>query len=339
MTGSLPAMVAAAALETSQALGSPIAWGFVAAALIFGGIFFMVAIVKAFTRQTTGWIVAAVVSGIIALIGLFGAISLSAKAATKLVKAKREEGLRKKRMASADGKVRLEVPGTWKEMPELNEDASIRAGDEIRNQYVIVIRNPKMDFDATLSEFEDSASGIMMANLQKVETAEPEEIHIGELPAIRRRFTAVTRNVRLVYYSTAVETSKAFYQVLIWTLPSRETEAKEVFDGIINSFTSDEGPPVPGNMGREPKMEAGDIHGRIRRIVVEQLGLKPDLVTPEARLVEDLGADSLDFVELVMATEEEFGISIPDEEAEKIRTIGELLRYIEAQTAAPAEKE
>ena len=69
---------------------------------------------------------------------------------------------------------------------------------------------------------------------------------------------------------------------------------------------------------------------RIKKIVVDQLGVKPDQVTPEAKFIEDLGADSLDTVELVMALEEEFGNEIPDEEAEKLTTVGDVIQYIEA---------
>jgi acyl carrier protein len=64
-------------------------------------------------------------------------------------------------------------------------------------------------------------------------------------------------------------------------------------------------------------------------IVTEQLGLDPKTVKPESRFVEDLGADSLDTVELVMATEEEFDVAIPDEVAEKLRTVGDLVRWLE----------
>ena len=69
---------------------------------------------------------------------------------------------------------------------------------------------------------------------------------------------------------------------------------------------------------------------RIKKIVVDQLGVKPDQITPEAKFIEDLGADSLDTVELVMALEEEFGNEIPDEEAEKLTTVGDVIQYIEA---------
>lgn len=75
---------------------------------------------------------------------------------------------------------------------------------------------------------------------------------------------------------------------------------------------------------------------KVRSIIAEQLGVKPEEVTPQAKFIDDLGADSLDTVELVMALEEEFGIEIPDEEAEKLVTVGDAMKYIEdkAQTKA-----
>ncbi len=72
---------------------------------------------------------------------------------------------------------------------------------------------------------------------------------------------------------------------------------------------------------------------KIKKIIVDELGVDPSQVTPEASFVDDLGADSLAVVELVMAFEKEFGISIPDEDAEKIRTVGDAVKYIEEKTA------
>ena len=72
------------------------------------------------------------------------------------------------------------------------------------------------------------------------------------------------------------------------------------------------------------------IEERVRKIVVEQLGVKEDEVTADASFVDDLGADSLDTVELVMALEEEFETEIPDEEAEKITTVKEAVDYVNA---------
>jgi acyl carrier protein len=71
------------------------------------------------------------------------------------------------------------------------------------------------------------------------------------------------------------------------------------------------------------------IADKVKEIVVQQLGVSPDQVTPEAKFIEDLGADSLDQVELVMALEEEFGADIPDEDAEKLTNVGDAIKYIE----------
>jgi acyl carrier protein len=72
------------------------------------------------------------------------------------------------------------------------------------------------------------------------------------------------------------------------------------------------------------------IEKRVKEIIVEQLGVNESEVTPEAKFVDDLGADSLDLVELVMALEEEYNIEISDEEAEKILTVGDAIEYIQA---------
>jgi acyl carrier protein len=71
-----------------------------------------------------------------------------------------------------------------------------------------------------------------------------------------------------------------------------------------------------------------DVEAKVKEIIIQQLGVDADKVTPEASFVDDLGADSLDVVELVMAFEEEFDLEIPDEEAEKITTVGDAIAYI-----------
>ncbi len=70
------------------------------------------------------------------------------------------------------------------------------------------------------------------------------------------------------------------------------------------------------------------LEDKVREIIVEQLGVNAEQVTPEASFIEDLGADSLDTVELVMAFEEEFGAEIPDEDAEKLQTVGAVIAYL-----------
>src|SRR5439155_9096486 len=82
------------------------------------------------------------------------------------------------------------------------------------------------------------------------------------------------------------------------------------------------------------KTSMSSVDERVKSIIVEQLGVDADEVTPEASFVEDLGADSLDTVELIMAFEEEFGVEISDDEAEKIRKVKDAVEYIEKRAKA-----
>ena len=77
-----------------------------------------------------------------------------------------------------------------------------------------------------------------------------------------------------------------------------------------------------------------NIDERVKDLVVEQLGVSQDQVSPQASFIDDLGADSLDTVELVMAFEEEFGIDIPDEDAEKMATVNDAIKYLEENSKA-----
>jgi acyl carrier protein len=75
-------------------------------------------------------------------------------------------------------------------------------------------------------------------------------------------------------------------------------------------------------------MMADNVEAKVKEIIVNELGVEPEKVTDDASFVEDLGADSLDTVELVMAFEEAFDIEIPDEDAEKLQTVGDAMRYL-----------
>ncbi len=76
---------------------------------------------------------------------------------------------------------------------------------------------------------------------------------------------------------------------------------------------------------------ADSAEAKVKEIIINELGVDPEKVTSEASFVEDLGADSLDTVELVMAFEEEFGVDIPDEDAEQMRTVGDAISYLQKQ--------
>ena len=87
------------------------------------------------------------------------------------------------------------------------------------------------------------------------------------------------------------------------------------------------------NTNRTNFMAEKPIEEKVKDIIVEQLGVNPEQVTPQASFIEDLGADSLDIVELVMAFEEEFGVEVPDEDAEKLQTVGDVIKYIEDKSS------
>jgi acyl carrier protein len=74
------------------------------------------------------------------------------------------------------------------------------------------------------------------------------------------------------------------------------------------------------------------VENRVKSIIADQLGISEEQIKPESKFIEDLGADSLDIVELIMAMEEEFQTEIPDEEAEKIRTVGDAISYVQSHS-------
>ena len=104
----------------------------------------------------------------------------------------------------------------------------------------------------------------------------------------------------------------------------------------IPLFASSRGLFYPSPRPRKTEqnfMSDKPIEEKVKDIIVEQLGVNPEQVTPQASFIEDLGADSIDIVELVMAFEEEFNVEVPDEDAEKLQTVGDVTKYIEEKQA------
>jgi acyl carrier protein len=315
--------------EAGQAVGRFAAYAVVGLLSLGCGIFFIIALIKAITKKTRGWITATVISGVLALFGVVGLIGVAANSMVKMAKeaAKTAKG-KKKTMASKDDRYQLEVPANWRDMPELHQEAEVRAGNTILEQYVIVLENPKSDFVGTLADFDELMIEQMKGNVTDGEVSGPEVRSTGTYPAIHRRLAGTVNKLGIVYHLSSVETDTAFYQVLMWTTKSRESAAAPVFRDVVESFFSKDGPPKPKLP--QPSATAG-THDRVVWLVAEQLGLEPEKVKAESRFIEHLGADSLDTVELVMLMEEEFYVSVPDEVAAKLLTVGDLVRWLEKQ--------
>jgi len=318
------------AFEAGEAFGRVFLASLLILAFLGGGIFFIVALVKAFKRKTPGWIVAAVISGIVAMIGLVGSIGLAAQGVAKGVLAMKAEAGKKKRITAKGGGYGLEVPGDWKEMPELNEVAGVVAGQVFREQYVMVIENSKADFVGSLAEFDEQSTSLLAGNLTGSDISKREARNIGSYSAMQGRITGRMENVSLVYQCVSVETEHAYYQILAWTLPSREATARPVFEEIFDSFSVDGSVAVSGDQP-EGKPAAGDTREMVTAIIGELLDIPLSRIKPGDRFAEDLGADSLDSVELVMAVEDEFHITITDETAAGLKTVDDLVTQVERQ--------
>jgi len=316
-------MEPSSAYEAGQSIGRTIVYVVIGLSVLGGGIFFIIALIKAITKKTKGWIIGAVVSALLAMFGVVGLIGMAASTIAKLAKTASEK---KKTVASKDGRIRIEVPATWREMPDLHEDAQVQAGNAFLEQYGMVLEDLKSDYAGSLQEFDALVIGQMKEKMVGCEVSEPESRPIGSYPALHRRLTGTIDNIRVVYHVACVETDAGFYQIMRWTTPSRESSAEPFFREIADSFTSSDGPRGP----KPPRLAVNaSAHERVVSIVTEQLGIDPKTVKPESRFIEDLGADSLDTVELVMAVEEEFDVSIPDGVAEKLRTVRDLVSWLE----------
>ena len=116
------------------------------------------------------------------------------------------------------------------------------------------------------------------------------------------------------------------------TAAMRTKSAPKICNENANSLlpTWRTGPKAGARFANHLKfMSEKSIAEKVKDIIVEQLGVNPEQVTENASFIEDLGADSLDTVELVMAFEEEFGVEVPDEDAEKLQAVGDVVKYIE----------
>ena len=296
---------------------------------LLGGAFFVFSIIKAFTRKTSGWIISTVIACVMALVGLLGGIGLVVQKVALATKTARDAADKKKLMTSKDGSFSIEVPGNWKPMPELNEDAGISAGNPLRDVYAIIIPNLRSDYEGSFDEFDKLVLDVLVSSVERAEVAPVETLTIQGHSARRRRVEGTVEKTRVVYQLVTLETKDAYYQMMAWTTPSKEASMKPVLDEVIASFTaSTKVLPEKKQTATKP---TGSTEDKIRKLTADLLDLDPTAIKLESDFTKDLGADSLDTVELVLAIEEGFDLEIPDAEAMKMKTFGDMVRWVNQQ--------
>jgi acyl carrier protein len=321
-------------MSDSSAFQAGYAFGAVLLVLLVVGVIGMgiVSIVMAFVRRTTGWIVTAIILSVLGAGGVVTGVFFAARGFTKAI----AEQSTPKPMVSDDGWVRLEIPGSWSTLSELPSSASLKVGNKFREEYAMIFSQQKADFAGTLDDFAKLTNDTMRKKLgADAEVGPIENVTAGKFPARRCRMAGAINNVRVVYLRYTVETPDGYHQLIMWTLPSKEHVAWPVFERVAGSFEVVKA-PKSGVSGAKPKTlprtaQKGAVEERMRAIFVKQLKVPAEKLKPEARIKEDLGADSLDMVELVMASEEEFGLKISDADAKKLTTLGDLTKYVSAR--------
>jgi acyl carrier protein len=318
-------------MPDSSAYQAGYAVGAILGVLLILGVIGMgiVSIVMAFVRRTTKWIVMAIIFSLLGAGGLITGVAFAVRGFGKAI----AQQSKSQTAVSDDGWVRLEIPGTWRKLRELHDDASLKVGNKFREEYAIVISELKADFDGTLDGYAKIATGSIRESLgSSAEVGPIENATAGKFSARRCRLAGKVDNLRVVYLHYSVETPEGFHQLIMWTLPSKERVARPAFERVAGSFEVVKAPKSgasekkPATQPRTPRV--GTVEERLRAIFVEELEIPAEKLRPEARLKEDLGADELALFELVMATEEEFEIEISDTDAEKLTTVGDLTKYV-----------
>jgi len=140
---------------------------------------------------------------------------------------------------SSDGAFQVTVPGSWTKRSDLHDEAELQVANPQQECYVVVLSEPKSDFqsDLTYHKHSDLTRQMIMESLKNgKETAGPKEIEINGLKAVQYEIRGVVDNLEVVYLHTTIDGKTRFHQVLAWTLPSKLTANRPVLESVINSF-------------------------------------------------------------------------------------------------------
>ena len=205
-----------------------IAAGILILAAILIPIVFVIASILSFATKKRAWIVTAVLSGLITM-GIVGLSVVGYRIAT----AKASTG---KSMRFLDGKVEITLPSNWQMLSSLNENASLQAGNLLREEYLIVISEPKKDFDGSLTGYAKLTSSAILNSLEHGEISGAQELKINGMPAVRYTMSGRIDNLDVDYIHTSFEGSDYFHQVLGWTLKAKHDEAFPILLEAVSTF-------------------------------------------------------------------------------------------------------
>lgn len=304
-----------------------------AAAAFFGLLIFtLVAIVFACLRRTRGWIITATVSTLLSFAGL----SAGAIAGWKAIRSAIAARSALTAAVSEDGWISMEIPRRWSELESLHKEAALKVGDPMAEEYMIVLSEPWTAKDGvTLEEFATAARAALLEGLEHAQEGPVQTLTIQSYPALRSRLSGSAAGVEVCYLHTSVQTPDGLHQILQWTLPGRESRAWPLFEQVAASFRVVGPAPAVEPAPTTPKKHPGTLAERVKALVVEQFGQPAEEVQPSTRIKEDLQADDLDLVELVMAVEEEFDFELSDDDATAMTTVGDFIRYAEEHAKQP----
>jgi len=301
--------------------------GFLVIATCVIGVLFVVGLVMAITRKSKPWTIVCILAGLLAGGCVVGTGVMLGRVIGKQGALARTGDGPKQRLFSEDKSYSIEVPKDWKTTTKVNEEAGITSADRLERTCVMILADAKADFAGSLEEFDELTVGIMKDSLESPQISEPEPRMFGAFRGLERRISGRAKNINFVYYRASIETADGFYQIVAWTSPSREKLELPTFRKIFESFNATAGPVV------EITGAATETGTRAIHVISEVLGLEAESIKHDSRIAADLGANDLDLVEIVMAVEEEFDVEVPDEQAKKLVTVGDLVRWLEGKGA------
>ena len=315
--------------ESGELIGKIFVYGLLLLGGLGGGIFFLVALFQVVKKKTKGWFIASLVSGILAMLCMtVGLVLVAGKASEMVLEARAKAGVTQ-RFFSEDGSSHLDAPKGWFVRPGLNPYANLGIASPGERACAMVLTDDKADIDGDLEYFDQMTMAMMVEALENGEQSKAETRTVGGCPAIYHRMTGRVNGIDIVYHRYSIESANSYHQVFAWTSISLEELMRPEMMKILQSFGSDDGPPsVDGNPGDQVSEV---MRNRVARVIANTLRVDGESISMDQSLVQDLGMDELAMSELLNSLNEEFDISLGEDEGGKLVTVADVAMLIESK--------